>query len=370
MSYLPNLFEFVVLALACGLTMGVGALLHGLWSLRSHTVPAWYSAVVLGIGIVIYSTILAGMWRYADDLWDPVELEIERVRNSAMGLGERDPGDSFLNEPGAPVPVDAESATWLTQVYLALFGLPTFTYARHFYVLIYGLIFAIPIAVYLGRKLGQSLSTNAVEHGFSMDTMPDMRGPFSKAARLAYAGNVDGAVAAYKHAGQDQAEAHLAAGRLLVKDGRFDEAAEMYRGVMDNYDGYPRVWAEACFELARLHDKAFGDRSEALRLLHRLIERHPEGEHGHRALRLQRELLNEGASLPIRLDLPREAAGGKQGGGQAGEPLVVNPEDDPLLRRLDAAFELPNNGSAPDESASDGPAPDPNAPGKSAQVNE
>jgi tetratricopeptide (TPR) repeat protein len=146
---------------------------------------------------------------------------------------------------------------------------------------------------------------------FAVDHIGPLSGPikdpseFADARRLALRGDVAGAVAKYRAYDHNKAEALFEAARLLKSEDHFDEAAAMFEEIMKNTPGNRRIWAEACYQLAKIHELAKDNAPEAKRLLRLLLQRAPETRYGELAsvdlARLQtiEDILDDGEHVPV-----------------------------------------------------------------------
>ena len=273
MSYIPNLTEFVVLALGSIGACAVGALLFWVWSIRSRTRPFGLTLLALFLGCAVFGFAQYTLYQAADARWHE---EVVARSNAAAAANMLDPGEESRTAEMAAIEQGAQKGVE----------------ARHLHIFLYGALFAFLPLWYYARALASSLADQPVESAFAMSAMPGQHGPFRAAQALARRGDIDGAVDQYKRYTYNTSEAWLAAARLLQNDGRYEESAAMYIDIMQNYGDTVRTWSEAAFELAKLKEMAFGERQDALRLLNQIIERDPEGQYGHMAIRLQRRILS------------------------------------------------------------------------------
>ena len=272
MTYVPNLTELSVLALGSVGACAAGALLFWLWSIKSRTRPFTLTLAALLIGCAVYGYAQYTLYEAADARWQ-----------AEVAARAADAAEASMIDPDLEGAHSASMAA-LEQSVLREVG------ARHFHIFLYGAAFALLPLWFFSRALAASLSDQPVESAFAMSAMPGEYGPFRAAQALAQRGDIEGAVDQYRQYSHKQDEALLSAARLLQKDGQFDESAKLYAEVMENYGETIMSWSEAAFELAKLKETVFGERQEALRLLNEVIERNPEGEHGHMAIRLQRRI--------------------------------------------------------------------------------
>lgn len=309
MTYVPNLSEFVVLALGSVGACAAGAALFWVWSLRSRTRPFTLTLAALFIGCAVFGYTQYTLYRAADSRWN--EEVAARTSDAAAA--------SMIN----PDPAGTDSAAMAALEHGALREVS----ARHFHIFLYGAAFALLPLWFYSRALAASLADQPIESAFAMSAMPDEYGPFRAAQAMARRGDIEGAVVQYRSYSYKQDEALLSAARLLQNDGRYDESAALYTEVMENYGDTITSWSEACFELAKLKDSVFGERQEAMRLLGQLVERNPDGEHGHLAIRMQRRIMS----------------------GQQDAPMGT----EQLMSELDAQFEATNRARV--ESTDSGP---------------
>lgn len=70
------------------------------------------------------------------------------------------------------------------------------------------------------------------------------------------------------------------AAQLLEGNEYYDEAAEMYREIIQIFHRSEGIWAESNFRLASLHENALFNRKGAQEIFKRVVERAPESEYG------------------------------------------------------------------------------------------
>jgi tetratricopeptide (TPR) repeat protein len=274
MTYSPNLTEFLVLALGAVGACLAGALVFWLWSLRSRVRPFSVTLAALMLGCAVFGFAQYTLYQNADIRW---QEEVAARANAAAAASMIDTS----GETGQSAEIAA-----LEQ------GAQKGVEARHLHIFLYGIAFALLPLWFFARALAGSVSDQTIESAFAMDTVPGQRGPFRAAQALAMRGDIDGAVEQYRQYSFKQDEANLSAARLLQNDGRFADSAALYREIMENYPDTVRTWSEAAYELAKLKESVFGERSEALKLLGEVMERDVDGEYGHMAIRLHRRIMS------------------------------------------------------------------------------
>jgi tetratricopeptide (TPR) repeat protein len=274
MTFFPNFTEFLVLAMGSVGACAAGAIVFWLWSLRSRSRTFTVTVAALLLGCAVFGFAQYTLYRAADARWQD---EVTARANAAAAVGMID-----TREEGHHA---AEMAA-IEQ------GAQKGVEARHMHIFLYGMAFALLPLWYFTRALATSIAEQPIESAFAMNTVPGERGPFRAAQALALRGDIEGAVEQYRSYSFKQDEATLSAARLLQNDGRFNDAAALYIEVMENYPDTVRSWSEAAYELAKLKESAFGERQEALKLLNQVMERNPEGEYGHMAIRLHRRILS------------------------------------------------------------------------------
>lgn len=282
MGYLPTWEELAGLAFGSVGACLAGALVLWLWSWRGKARSFAVSVAALLIGCGVFGVTQYLLYRAADARWQG-EVQARAVAVATESLPSADISDD--QPPLAAMAAERESRRGVE--------------ARHLHIFLYGAAFALLPLWFLGRNLAANLSDTPLEASFAMNTMPGERGPFRKAQRLAQRGDIDGAVAEYRRAPFHHSDALLAAARLLQNDGRYDDSMALYREVMENYNDSVRVWCAAACELARIQGEILGEHDEAIRILGKVIERDPDGEHGHSALRLQQRLHANRANEPV-----------------------------------------------------------------------
>jgi len=147
-------------------------------------------------------------------------------------------------------------------------------------LLLWGFFFwLIPMGYYISL-LRESFGSYGADHLGPMSGAIEDPSEFADARRLALRGEIDRAVEKYRSYDHNRADALFEAARLLKSEDRFKEAAGMFEEIMATSPGNRRVWAEACYQLAKMKDVAFTDPGGAQALLRELLQRAPESRYG------------------------------------------------------------------------------------------
>ena len=247
-QYYPSPLEFLILLLMVVELIACGYLAKRYYERRGENLPPTVALFLWGLMVGSFCFVLFVFYLSAPE---PVYIE-----------------DPFLRAE-TPAPVDPRLRLLLWSFFLWL----------------------IPMGYYI-NLLRQSFSTYSVDHIGPLSGAIEDPSEFADARRMALRGDVNGAVAKYRGYGHNKTEALFEAARLLKSEDRFDEAAAMFDEIMRNNPGNRRAWAEACYQLAKLHEVAYADFKEAKRLLRALLQRAPETRFGELAsmdlARLQR----------------------------------------------------------------------------------
>ena len=147
-------------------------------------------------------------------------------------------------------------------------------------LLLWGFFFwLIPMGYYISL-LRESFGSYGADHLGPMSGAIEDPSEFADARRLALRGEIDRAIEKYRSYEHNRADALFEAARLLKSEDRFKEAAGMFEEIMANSPGNRRVWAEACYQLAKMKEVAFSDPGGAQALLRELLQRAPESRYG------------------------------------------------------------------------------------------
>jgi tetratricopeptide (TPR) repeat protein len=138
----------------------------------------------------------------------------------------------------------------------------------------------LALVVYLAEYLNRLFSGRTAERLDSFNVSIEDPSEFSEARKLALRGQVDAAVSAYRGYTQNRAGALFEAARLLKSEDRFAEAVAMFEEIAATFSQPPNVWAEATYQLAKIHEVNFNDRKLSMALLHRVLKRTPATRFG------------------------------------------------------------------------------------------
>jgi tetratricopeptide (TPR) repeat protein len=235
-QYYPSPLEFTILILMVGELLAIGYLAKRYWERRGEAIPPTVAIVLWGVMVGTFATVLFIFYLATPE---PVYID-----------------DPFLRAD-TPMPVDP-------RLRLTLWGF---------------FMWLLPMGYYI-NLFRHSFSSYAVDHIGPLSGAIEDPSEFADARRLALRGDVNGAVAKYRAYDHNKSEALFEAARLLKSEDRFDEAAAMFEEIMKNTPGNRRVWAEACYQLAKLHELGWKNHDEAKRLLRLLLQRAPETRYG------------------------------------------------------------------------------------------
>lgn len=235
-QYYPSPLEFTILILMVGELMAIGYLAKRYWERRGEAIPPTVAIVLWGVMVGTFATVLFIFYLATPE---PVYID-----------------DPFLRAD-TPMPVDP-------RLRLTLWGF---------------FMWLLPMGYYISL-FRQSFASYAVDHIGPLSGAIEDPSEFADARRMALRGDVNGAVAKYRAYDHNKHEALFEAARLLKSEDRFDEAAAMFEEIMKNTPGNRRVWAEACYQLAKLHEVGTRNDAEAKRLLRLLLQRAPETRYG------------------------------------------------------------------------------------------
>ncbi len=273
-QYYPSPLEFTILVLMVVELIAAGYLARRYYERRGESLPPTLALSLWGLLVGSFCFVLFIFYLSAPD---PVYID-----------------DIFLRAE-TEVPVDPRLRLLLWSFFIWL----------------------IPMGYYI-NLLRHSFSTYAVDHIGPLSGAIEDPSEFADARRMALRGDVNGAVAKYRGYDHNKSEALFEAARLLKSEDRFDEAAAMFEEIMRNNPGNRRAWAEACYQLAKVHELGMGDHKEAKRLLRHLLQRTPETRFGELATM-------DLARLERMDDNPDEVVPGD----------VRPPEDDPFFDESD-----------------------------------
>jgi len=235
-QYYPSPLEFTILILMVGELLAIGYLAKRYWERRGEAIPPTVAIVLWGVMVGTFATVLFVFYLATPE---PVYID-----------------DPFLRAD-TPMPVDP-------RLRLTLWGF---------------FMWLLPMGYYISL-FRQSFASYAVDHIGPLSGAIEDPSEFADARRMALRGDVNGAVAKYRAYDHNKHEALFEAARLLKSEDRFEEAAAMFEEIMKNTPGNRRVWAEACYQLAKLHEVGRKNDAEAKRLLRLLLQRAPETRYG------------------------------------------------------------------------------------------
>ena len=139
--------------------------------------------------------------------------------------------------------------------------------ARKFPVLMWTmLILAVPVAYY-AYGFVDSFAVRSIDKISPFSSRIEEPSEFAQARRMALRGDIDGAVQRYRLYHDDQAVALFEAARLLKSVDRFVEASALLEEVKQRFPEDKATWAEATYQLARIHESNLYERASALNLL-------------------------------------------------------------------------------------------------------
>lgn len=151
-----------------------------------------------------------------------------------------------------------------------------------------------------GRIVVDALAHSATNWLYGMGTARPVASDFSRAKTRADRNDIDGAVQEYRsYFSQDQAtpRALFHAAELLASIGRYAEAADIFREIMQKFKQYNQVWVQAAMRLADLNENYLNEPDVAVYLLKEIAKRLPESEQGllahERILRMWRKTTPE-----------------------------------------------------------------------------
>jgi tetratricopeptide (TPR) repeat protein len=182
--------------------------------------------------------------------------------------------------------------------------------ARKFPVLMWTLlILAVPVAYY-AYGFVDSFAVRSIDKISPFSAHIEEPSEFAQARRMALRGDIDGAVQRYRQYHDDQAVALFEAARLLKSVDRFVEASALLEEVKQRFPDDKAAWAEATYQLARIHESNLFERGSALNLLKEVANKAPNTRWGRLAAKdISRLSALEGI---VAVNLPAVAARGAQ----------------------------------------------------------
>ncbi|MBI2432491.1 MAG: tetratricopeptide repeat protein [Candidatus Hydrogenedentes bacterium] len=158
--------------------------------------------------------------------------------------------------------------------------LPEDAVHQKFRILMYCILFFLVPFGYFTNVLRHAWAWNIVDHIGPFSAQIADPSEFAAARKLALRGDIDGAVARYREYHDNEANALFEAARLLKSEDRFQDAARLYDEVAERFYGRRRVWAEALYHLAKLHEVTLNDGAKAVELYRKILDRAPESRFG------------------------------------------------------------------------------------------
>lgn len=152
--------------------------------------------------------------------------------------------------------------------------------ARKFPVLMWTLlILAVPVAYY-AYGFVDSFAVRSIDKISPFNADIEEPSEFAQARRMALRGDIDGAVRRYRQYHDDQAIALFEAARLLKSVDRFVEASALLEEVKQRFPDDKATWAEAAYQLARIHESNLFEPGSALKLLQEVAAKAPNTRWG------------------------------------------------------------------------------------------
>ncbi len=149
-----------------------------------------------------------------------------------------------------------------------------------------------PATVFYARLFVRGLAHASVEKAYG-STAQAPETDFSKAKALYFRGDTEGALRLCKNEYRDDASTPRAlfeADRILTKEERHEEAADMLRIILRNFKDNDTYWVRAAFRMADMQENHFDDRKAANFMLGEIEKRVPNTNDGIMARRRQNEV--------------------------------------------------------------------------------
>ncbi|HNR33261.1 MAG TPA: hypothetical protein PKI11_20390 [Candidatus Hydrogenedentes bacterium] len=146
---------------------------------------------------------------------------------------------------------------------------------RRLPVLMWCLLLFIPPIIYYAYSVIDSLAVRGIDRIGPFSARIEDPSEFAQARRMALRGDIDGAVQLYRRYQSNAAAALFEAVRLLKSVDRFVEAGLLLEEIAARFPENRNVWAEATYQLAKMHEVNLGERATALTLLRNLMNRAP-----------------------------------------------------------------------------------------------
>jgi len=145
---------------------------------------------------------------------------------------------------------------------------------------------AVVAGVAYGPLVAKSMSHTAVDAVYDMHTAEPLKTDFSKARALALQDDIEGALKAYRgylDEFPDDPQPLFEAAELLRREGRFSEAADVLREIMQGFKEDSVKWERAAFRLAELYEHNLDDKNVTGYILEEIVRRAPDSRYGRSA---------------------------------------------------------------------------------------
>jgi tetratricopeptide (TPR) repeat protein len=150
------------------------------------------------------------------------------------------------------------------------------------YVVVFGSVFCGMLPTVLFTRIFIETATHrSVSSVFGMGTAEPPESDMSKAKALQRQGDIDGALREYRRVFAERPasprplfEAEL----MLSKEGRYPDAIDLARGIMQRFRGDEAVWLRAARRLADLQEHNLKDPAAADPVLREIIQRAPHSD--------------------------------------------------------------------------------------------
>jgi len=141
-------------------------------------------------------------------------------------------------------------------------------------------------AVAYAPLVAKSMSHTAVDMVYGMQTAEPLKSDFSKARTLALQDDIEGALKEYRgylDEFPDDPQPLFEAAELLRREGRFSEAADVLREIMQGFKEDSVKWERAAFRLAELYEHNLDDKNVTGYILEEIVRRAPDSRYGRSA---------------------------------------------------------------------------------------
>lgn len=142
-------------------------------------------------------------------------------------------------------------------------------------VMMWCLLFFIPPVIYYAYSVMDALAVRTIDRIGPFSARIEDPSEFAQARRMALRGDIDGAVQHYRRYQRNDASALFEAARLLKSVDRYIEAALLLEEITTRFSENLTIWAEASYQLAKLHEINLGESATALTLMRNLMHRAP-----------------------------------------------------------------------------------------------